>query len=404
MKRIGILGGTFNPIHSAHIMLAETAGERLQLDRVLIMPSNNPPHKDNSGIASDEDRSAMVRLAIKGHDRLEYSDFEMKREGITYTSDTLEILTSQNPDTRYFFIIGADSLFKFTTWHEPSKILRHCALVCSGRAAVGASEVRAKIEEIRDLYTDGSFIPEIYYIEAPSMDISSESIRKLISFEMPSEPYLAPEVYQYIQNSKLYRNGLYEAIKADLGALLKPSRYAHVISVAQTAVNLAVSVGIDPDKPYLAGLLHDCAKYLSDEDMLRTAEENGIALEDIEKRAVQLVHAKVGAVFAKTKYGVDDPDILGAIRYHTTGKPEMSMLEKIIYIADTIEPLRTWGDDDELNIIRSIATSDIDRAVYIVLKRTYEYITRKYADNVSDETVKTYNYYRDLYNRRKGQQ
>ena len=404
MKRIGILGGTFNPIHSAHIMLAETAGERLQLDRVLIMPSNNPPHKANAAIASDEDRSEMVKLAIKGHDRLEYSDFEMKREGITYTSDTLAMLTSQNPDTRYFFIIGADSLFKFTTWHEPAAILRHCALVCSGRAAVGASEVRAKIEEIRDLYTDGDFIPEIYYIEAPSMEISSESIRKLISFEMPSAPYLAPEVYQYIQTHKLYQNSLYEAIKADLGALLKPSRYAHVISVAQTAVNLAVCVGMDPEKPYLAGLLHDCAKYLSDEDMIKAAEDNGIELDPIEKRAVQLVHAKVGAVFAKTKYGVDDPDILSAIRYHTTGKPEMSMLEKIIYIADTIEPLRTWGDDDELNIIRSIATSDIDRAVYIVLKRTYEFITRKYADNVSDETVKTYNFYKDLYNRRKGQQ
>ena len=94
MKRIGILGGTFNPIHSAHIMLAETAGERLQLDRVLIMPSNNPPHKANAAIASDEDRSEMVRLAIKGHERLEYSDFEMKREGITYTSDTLNMLTS----------------------------------------------------------------------------------------------------------------------------------------------------------------------------------------------------------------------------------------------------------------------------------------------------------------------
>ncbi|MBO4505994.1 MAG: nicotinate-nucleotide adenylyltransferase [Lachnospiraceae bacterium] len=404
MKRIGILGGTFNPIHSAHIMLAETAGERLQLDRVLIMPSNNPPHKANAAIASDEDRSEMVRLAIKGHERLEYSDFEMKREGITYTSDTLNMLTSQNPDTRYFFIIGADSLFKFTSWHEPADILRHCALVCSGRAAVGSDEVRTKIEEIRDLYTDGDFIPEIYYIEAPSMEISSESIRKLISFEMPSAPYLAPEVYQYIQTHKLYQNSLYEAIKADLGALLKPSRYAHVISVAQTAVNLAVCVGIDPEKPYLAGLLHDCAKYLSDEDMIKAAEDNSIELDPIERRAVQLVHAKVGEVFAKTKYGVDDPDILSAIRYHTTGKPEMSMLEKIIYIADTIEPLRTWGDDDELNIIRSIATSDIDRAVYIVLKRTYEFITRKYADNVSDETVKTYNFYKDLYNRRKGQQ
>ena len=168
MKRIGILGGTFNPIHLAHIMLAETAYARLGLDKVFIMPSNNPPHKKIEGLASDEDRAEMVRLAVEGHEHLEFSDFELKREGITYTSDTLKLLCEENPDTRYYFIIGADSLFKFDSWHEPAAILRRCALVCSGRGTVSSSEVRRRIEEVRDRYSEDGFMPEIYYVDLPA--------------------------------------------------------------------------------------------------------------------------------------------------------------------------------------------------------------------------------------------
>jgi nicotinate-nucleotide adenylyltransferase len=401
MKRIGILGGTFNPIHLAHIMLAETAYGQLGLDKVLIMPSNNPPHKKNEGLASDEDRAEMVRLAVEGHEHLEFSDFELKREGITYTSDTLTLLCEEDPDARYYFIIGADSLFKFDTWHEPAAILRKCALVCSGRGTVSSADVRKRIEEIRDRYSEDGFMPEIYYLDLPATEISSNLIRELISYEMPTEAYLAPSVLKYIFDRGLYLNGQFEAIKRDIKALLKPARYEHSLSVAKTAVYLAMNIGYETYRPYLAGILHDCAKYMNDEDMLRTAEENGIELEEIEKRAVQLVHAKVGAHFAKSKYGIDDEEIISAIKYHTTGKPAMTTLEQLIYISDTIEPLRKWENSTEPDLIRSIATSDLDRATYVILKRTFEYITRMYRDNVSERTRETYDYYRDLYEGRK---
>ena len=396
MMKIGILGGTFNPVHLAHIMLAEAAYSQMELDKVLIMPSNNPPHKDADMIASDADRAEMVRIAIKGHDHLEFSDFELKREGVTYTSDTLTMLCEENPDIKYYFIVGADSLINFDKWHEPGTILRKCALVCSGRGSLSIEEVRKQITFLREKYTSQDFVPEIYYIDLPASEISSHFVRKLISYDMPSEAYLSSEVSKYIFAHDLYRNRQFEAIKRDIKALLKPSRYDHVISVAKTAVRLALSVGYETDRPYLAGLLHDCAKYMNDEDMLRTARENGIELNPIEERAVQLVHAKVGAFFAVSKYGIRDDDIIRAVRYHTTGRPDMSMLEKILYIADTIEPLRTWGDDRPLNYIRSIATSDIDLAVYEVLKRTYEHIIKVYKDNVSDETTRTYSFYKEL--------
>ncbi len=394
MKRVGILGGTFNPIHLAHIMLAETAKSQMNLDRVLIMPSNNPPHKSADMIVSDADRTEMVRLAIKGHDGLEFSDFELRREGITYTSDTLTLLCEEEHDTRFYFIIGGDSLFQFENWHEPAAILQKCALICSGRGSRGSEEVRRKIGQLRDKYSTKDFTPEIYYIDLPATEISSNLIRDLVSYKMPVEAFLSPDVYKYILDRGLYLNSQFEAIKSDLKALLKPARYEHSISVAKTAVYLALNHGYETYRPYLTGILHDCAKYMDDPEMLAAAEKAGIELEEVEKKAVQLVHAKVGAYYARTKYGIEDEEIISAIRFHTTGKPGMTFLEQLIYISDTIEPLRVWEDSTEPDLIRSVATSDIDRATYMILKRTFEYVTRVYRDRVSDATARTYDYYR----------
>ena len=155
------------------------------------------------------------------------------------------------------------------------------------------------------------------------------------------------------------------------------------------------------DKAYTAGLLHDCAKYLDDEQMLEAAKEHNIELEEVEKTSVQLVHAKVGAVFAKEVYGIEDEDILNAIRYHTTGRPDMSLLEKIIYVADYIEPGRRRMVDDvdsakRLELARSYASVDIDLALKTILKETYDYLQTKTDYAISDMTQKAYEFYKDI--------
>ena len=122
MKRIGIMGGTFNPIHSVHLIMAQVAYHQFHLDKVLFMPSKHPPHKDNSVIISDEHRTRMIQLAIDGNSNFEFSDLELKREVTTYTSDTLTYLTEKNPDTEYYFIIGGDSLEQLENWHKPEVI------------------------------------------------------------------------------------------------------------------------------------------------------------------------------------------------------------------------------------------------------------------------------------------
>lgn len=186
----------------------------------------------------------------------------------------------------------------------------------------------------------------------------------------------------------------FEVIREDLKSKLKPSRYSHVLGVAETAVWLALRHGEDIEKAYTAGILHDCAKYLPDSDMLENADHYGIPLDNIERKAVQLVHSKVGACFARDIYGITDEDILNAIFYHTTGRIGMSKLEKIIYIADYIEPTRNWGSDTDIPLIRKYSSTDLDVTLYMILEKTYKYLLETYKDNISDVTRQTFDYYR----------
>lgn len=186
----------------------------------------------------------------------------------------------------------------------------------------------------------------------------------------------------------------FEAIRQDLQSKLKPSRYSHVLGVAKTSVWLAFRHGADVNKAYTAGLLHDCAKYLNDSDMLEKADYYHIPLTDVERNAVQLVHSKVGAYFAKDIYGVEDEDIRNAIFNHTTGRIGMSQLEKIIYISDYIEPTRNWKDDAEVPVIRKCSGTDLDMTLYMILEKTYKYLISSYKDNISDTTRQTYEYYK----------
>lgn len=392
MKRIGILGGTFNPIHYSHLLLAQAAFNEFCLDKVLIMPSNNPPHKKNSDIADDIDREIMIKLAIRDFPNLEYSDFELRREGTTYTSDTLELLNKEYPDTKFYFIVGGDSLSAFSTWHEPESILHRAALVAAGRADSSRELIQKQIEELRTKYSSDSFIPEIYFLTAPMMDISSTSIRKYISYGMSVKGLVPAFEEDFIISRGIYRNSRYEAIRAELAGLLKPSRYTHVLNVAQTAVKLAEAHGEDTDKAYLSGLLHDCAKYLSDEDMLNTAVNLGLNPDEVERRAIQLLHSKVGAEFASAKYGVEDSDIINAVRFHTTGRPGMSRLEKIIYISDYIEPGRSF-DTGYLDLLRSVAVSNLDKTLCMILKSVYEYLLSSNSECISSLTLDALNYY-----------
>lgn len=199
-KKIGIMGGTFDPIHIGHLILGEKAYEQLQLDKVWYMPSGNPPHKkDRAGRASDEQRVEMVRRAISGNPHFELSLIEMHENGYTYTYHTLEMLRKENPDTDYYFIIGADSLFSFETWMEPERICQACTLVVAVRDHTPAQELDQEMLRLSRKY-GGCFLK----LNTTNMDISSEMLRRWIRDENSIRYYVPDSVISYIENQHMY--------------------------------------------------------------------------------------------------------------------------------------------------------------------------------------------------------
>ena len=198
-KKVGIMGGTFNPIHFGHLLLAETAFHQFQLDEILIMPTKNPYYKKISNSVTEEDRVAMVELAIEDNAHYRLSKEEHNREGTTYTVETLSQLTARHPDYEYYFIMGADSLYHIESWKDPAQILKLATIVVAGRAGTGSS-LSSQIEYIENKYDS-----EIYRLNSPVLEISSNDIRRRIR-DGESIRYLLPaKVADYI-----YEHGLYQ--------------------------------------------------------------------------------------------------------------------------------------------------------------------------------------------------
>ncbi len=178
---------------------------------------------------------------------------------------------------------------------------------------------------------------------------------------------------------------------------LETKRFEHTLGVAYTAANLAFVYGMDDKKALIAGLLHDSAKCLSHKKRLAVCKKNGIEISKVEAQNPVLLHAKVGAFFAKEKYGIKDSKILDAILYHTTGRPDMGLLEKIIYVADFIEPHRKKLP--RLNEIRKMAFEDLDMAIYMILENSLSYLEKGNA-KIDPKTQETYEFYKNVIEKR----
>lgn len=182
-------------------------------------------------------------------------------------------------------------------------------------------------------------------------------------------------------------------IRESMKKILDNKRYEHTLGVAYTAASLAMRYDYNMQDAMIAGLLHDCAKCLSDKKRLSICEKNNIPITKAEEKNPSLLHAKVGAYVAAEKYDVDNEEILNAIRFHTTGKPSMNLLEKIIYIADYIEPNRKQAPN--LDIVRCLAFKDIDEALVKILSDTLIYLQES-KEEIDPLTQETYEYYRNL--------
>lgn len=204
MAQIGIMGGTFNPIHIGHIEIAKAAFFEFNLDEVWFMPNHIPAYKNEDMIISGKDRLAMVSLAVKDIPYFKVSDYELKREGNTYTSETLTRLHHDYPKHEFYFIMGADSLFYFEKWKNPATIVKYTAILAAPRNEKSLPEMRERVNVLNKIFKGEHF----YLIDCPKIDCSSSEIREMLNHNecyKAEDLYLDQDVFQYICNNKLYQ-------------------------------------------------------------------------------------------------------------------------------------------------------------------------------------------------------
>ncbi len=369
--RIGIFGGTFNPPHSGHKKLAFEMKETASLDKVIIIPTCQPPHKEGKDLASSADRMAMCEFLFS-EDFFTVSDIEIRREGKSYTYDTLCELKKIYPDDELYLIIGSDMLLCFDKWYRYKDILSMAHLAVATREEeVSAQKLRDYTENVLSLSDEkGQYI----LADVKPFECSSTFVRERIKAGESVEGYLSDKVGKYVKAKGLYTDK-YEDCKALLREKLDEYRYIHSLGVADSALRLALIYGADEEKAYFAGLLHDIMKNTSPETQLQIMEKGGIILSQVEKNNKALWHAMAGQVYLRDEMGITDEEILGAVRYHTTGKSGMTLLEKVVYIADYISAERNYPDVD---VMRNLSLNvGLDEAALYALKFSFGKFSRE---------------------------
>ena len=369
---VGIYGGTFDPPHIGHTAAAKAAIAALRLDRLLLIPDAQPPHKPlPAGSATPRQRYEMTVLAsAELGGTVEVSNMELRRAGVSYTADTLETLREQYPEDELYLLMGSDMFLTLQEWHEPERVMRLAHIAPFSRETEDETAVfavqKARLE--RDFGARITVVPHPQVVE-----LSSTEVRTALT-DGRGEELLPPPVWGYILRERLY------GTHADLTHLtpdrlrpvalsyLKPKRMPHVLGTESEAVRLARRYGADETQARVAALLHDCTKKLDMDEQLSLCTHYGIELDELECRALKLLHSKTGAAIARDVFAVSD-EVYNAILYHTTGKPDMTLLEKIIYLADYIEPTRDFPGVEEL---RRTVYEDLDRGLLMGLSMTVE--------------------------------
>ncbi|MCI9156006.1 MAG: nicotinate (nicotinamide) nucleotide adenylyltransferase [Lawsonibacter sp.] len=373
--KIGIFGGTFNPPHLGHLAAARTAIEALGLDKLLIIPAAVPPHKElPEGTPAPEHRLAMAEKladALLLPEVAEVSSLELDRAGKSYTADTVRALHEQYPGAELWLLMGTDMFLTLHQWREPEKILELAGVCAFGRAEGDSEEVFASQKAYLEKTYPGARVTTIAVLGL--VDISSTRLRELLARGEGGD-YLYPAVYGHILMNGLY--GTHADLKhldipelrACSYSMVMQKRVRHIRGTEEEAVRLAKRWGADETHARRAGILHDCTKYLELEEQLGLCEKYGVELDELEHRAVKLLHSKTGACMARYLFGEPD-EVYEAIFWHTTAKADMTTLEKILYVADYMEPNRTFEGVERL---RELAYSDLDKALLLGVETTIQ--------------------------------
>ena len=389
-QKYAVYGGSFDPIHIGHVALAEAAVRELGLDKLIFMPTYISPFKLDAKAADGRDRCGMIETVLPLNEAFCLSEYELKKGGkASYTIDTLTHLSGELDGTLYF-VLGYDSIVHIDTWYRGEEILMNYPLITGRRSDTDDEEGMRIIESFRERYG-----ADISVLEMAPVDAASSDIREMIRRGESISGLVTPGVEAYIEEHGLYRNEVpgYSRFCSDADALerfmsdnLKESRYRHSLGVEKMAVKLAGIYGADADKAGFAGRYHDIAKCFDTETMDSYIRKYSLDEDLLGDPA--LAHSKVGAAILEREFGVSDRDILNAVRYHTTAKKDMSLLEQITYVADVVEENRTYPG---LKYYQDLAASDLDRCTLEILEYTISDLNGKNR-SIHKDTMEAYGY------------
>lgn len=372
MKRIGVYGGTFNPVHLEHVRLASLAVSQLNLDKLFIIPTFLSPHKATAPIDA-KFRLDMLKIAFSGQDKIEVSDYEIEKKGKSYSYLTAEHFKALYPDSELFLLVGEDMLSDFKTWKNPERIMELADLAVFGREDFSLDY------DSEEQYFLSRFKKSFIKLDAVGKSISSTEIRLRVILGLSTELLLDEKVREYVDKNALYKKDVYTEF---LRNNLTEKRLVHTINVVVAAMKKAKDLGLDEEKVYLSALLHDCAKYLDYTKVDGFILPNGVP--------APVVHSFLGAYVAQKELGITDQEILDAIRFHTSGKANMTTLGKLIFVADMVEKDRNY---EGVEILRKLyATSDFEKCFIECLKEEFLHLLNK-KQYIYEQTLDAFRYY-----------
>ena len=376
--KILLFGGTFDPPHLGHMALLKNALEKVNPDLALVMPAGTPPHKQAYGTPG-ELRYQMCTAFLKIDPRVHRSRFELDQPGKSYTAHTVEYLQCRWPGCEIFLLVGGDMLRTFHTWYRSDWLLSQITLVAQSRDETQTAQLAPASRELEE---QGG---RVIFLNSPVLELSSTQVREYCAKEGEIENLVPPEALRVIRRHKLYLSGKGEtetkkAVSAEYCKKLAKrnlsgKRYRHTVNVAKLAKKLAKQYGADEEKAEIAALLHDICKEKPKSELLQMLRDNAIMTQNAAEKPQGVWHAAAGMVYAEQELGIEDREILDAIRFHTSGRPGMTLLDKIIYMADMCSEDRSYSEVEEL---RKLLKKDLDKALIRALQYSLQWLREEH--------------------------
>lgn len=324
MKKIGLFGGSFDPIHKGHIDIAKEALHQLQLDEIQLIPTQHNPWKDKTN-TTVKDRLEMIHLALEDTQNISINTIEidMQHNDKNFTIDTLKLLKKKYLDVQFYYIMGMDQAILFHKWKDAKKISKMVQLVTFQRGGYQEKDDNLK---------------KYHFILLNNLPIhASSSEARNGHIEM-----LDPKVLHYITNHGLYLDGL-------VSIKMKKKRWKHTCSVAKLAKEIAEANGLNGQQAYIAGMFHDVAKEMEYEQSLKIMQEH---FSRFVNKPVAIWHQWVSRYVSEHEYLIDDEVILKAIEDHTTASLDISPIGKCVYVADKLDPLRGYDSSNQIRLCK----------------------------------------------------